>query len=321
MVTCTELEYIEAIRAMSQRMNSSRQSQRSSRPSPVQSLRGHSARVEKSKSHHASPKTPERRRAVAAPKHYSAMEDHYRRMMGLDEDEEQDNTTDQQHQPVMRPVSWHPSSSASYDAFANGYTSIYTTDPSPTAQYLSYQSSPFYHHARPWTESESAWSQYMYGVTNAATAQGQLFSTQQESTSWFTTTQTRQPESQTKSAWNEIADDDDRAAREESVELVGLGLYDEPGFTVKIGSKLEEECEPPDFEDMDDEDEESSEEEEDELPKPEDTKVTQASLPMVDMSGQSFFLGSDEDFKNNWWSNSDNKQPQSQVRAVNCGWI
>jgi hypothetical protein len=240
-------------------------------------------------------------------------------MMGLDENEDQDVSTEQRFQPSVRPVSWHPGSTTVYDAYDNGYSSKHAEDPSPTSQYLSYHNSPFYHKPRPTTEPDITWSQYMHGRFEATSAPDS--SMQQAYTSSFNNTETHTQNGRMTSAWMESHDDERRARREQSVELVGLGLYDEPGFTVKIGSKLEEECEPPEFEPTDDEDEESSEEEDEELPRPEDAKVAQTSMPLVDMSGRSFFLGPDEGLKNSWWTNSENKQQPSQVGAVNYGWI
>lgn len=240
------------------------------------------------------------------------MEDHYRRMMGIEDDEEeQSHEPAQQYQPPMRPVSWHPGSSTSHDMYAYAYT----TEPSPTSQYLSYQNSPFNQAMGPVPTSQSAWSSYMHGDFNSAIEQH----VQQDLTSWFDNG-TSQSNSRITSAWTESNEDEEerRKQREPSVELIGLGLYDEPGFTVKIGSKLEEECDPPEFDDEDDEEEESEEEEE--LPKPEEAKVVQASLPL-DMSGRSFFVGPHEALESTWWPSHEAKQPHATVSSVNYGWI
>jgi hypothetical protein len=90
---------------------------------------------------------------------------------------------------------------------------------------------------------------------------------------------------------------------------------------VKIGSKLEEACDPPEFDD-DEEEEEESEEEED-LPNPEETNVdhTNTSKLSLDMSGRSFFVGPHEALESTWWSNDHNKVPHTLVSSVNWGWI
>ena len=238
------------------------------------------------------------------------MEDHYRRMMGIEDEDETESCSMSTFQPNMRPVSWHPGSSSVYENYAQAYTA----EASPTSQYLSYQNSPFYPGAAPVLAPQSAWSSYMHGDF-ASTGQHQAASIHAEPTSWLDNGDDH-PSNRITSTWTNPDVDSRRLEREPSVELVGLGLYDEPGFTVKIGSKLEEECDPPEFDAEDDEEEESEEEEE--LPKPEEAKVAQSSLPL-DMSGRSFFIGADEGYRNGWWSES--KQPQQTVSAVNYGWI
>ena len=155
----------------------------------------------------------------------------------------------------------------------------------------------------------------MHGDFAYSNGYHQAASVHSEPTSWFDHTNT-QADQRITSSWADVEDDVQRREREPSVELVALGLYDEPGFTVKIGSKLEEECEPPEFENDDDEEEESEEEEE--LPKPEEAKVVQPTLPL-DMSGRSFFMGPSEGYRNGWWT--EGKQPQQTVTSVNYGWI
>lgn len=326
MAEYSEWQYDEVRRAMAQKTDSTRSSsRRSSRVSPVQNTRRHSVRVEKPRSYHQSPRTPDRRRNVATPRHYSVMEDHYRRMMGIDDEDEQNAAGDDNFLPPIRPVSWHPSSNTSYGMYNNGPSANQLEDPSPTSQYLSsYQNSPFYQTQRTVPESESTWSQYMHGRFEGTSTQHRDYYAPQPSTSWFNTSESHPANGLIRSSWAETHDEEERGRREESVELVGLGLYDEPGFTVKIGSKLEEECEPPEFDPIDDDDEDSSEEEEEELPKPDDANVPQASVPLVDMSGRSFFLGPDEGEKAStatWWSDAETRRPASHIGAANYGWI
>jgi hypothetical protein len=239
-------------------------------------------------------------------------------MMGYtDEDEEgQSDALIPQFQSSTRPVSWHPGSTTG----CGMYHHTFTTEPSPTSLYLSYQNSPFNAGLLHLQAPQSVWSSYMHGDFNGAAGQYQTPSlySEPEPTSWYEQSNT-ESDGRITSSWSESVEPEHRQERESSVELVALGLYDKPGFTVKIGSKLEEECDPPEFDDEDDEEEESEEEEE--LPKPEETKVTQPTLPL-DMSGQSFFLGPDEGYKSgNWWPGIENKQPGPIVNSVNYGWI
>jgi hypothetical protein len=239
-------------------------------------------------------------------------------MMGFDdeESEEQHHVAVPQFQSSTRPVSWHPGSSTGDEM----YQHVFTTEPSPTSQYLSYQNSPFNLAPLQIQAPQPVWSSYMHGDFNDAMEAQQAPSLYSEpgSTSWHEG-HNSQSDTRIASTWAETEESNARRARESSVELVGLGLYDEPGFTVKIGSKLEEECDPPEFDDEDDEEEESEDEEE--LPRPEETTVTQSSLPL-DMSGQSFFMGPDDHGQNNgWWSGVERKQPISAVTSVNYGWL
>jgi hypothetical protein len=191
-------------------------------------------------------------------------------------------------------------------------------DTSPTSQYLSYQNSPFYHGVGQLNCAQSTWPSYRHGDFTDASDQQQIASAQHEPTSWFDNNNNTQQEPRIASTWTDPNEEARRQEREPSVELVALGLYDEPGFTVKIGSKLEEECDPPEF-DAEDDDEEESEAEE-ELPNVQEPKVAQASLPL-DMSGRSFFMEPAVDYRSTWWSSLENKQPQTAVNNMNYGWI
>lgn len=234
-------------------------------------------------------------------------------MMAWNDEEDVDASAAQTYQPT-RPVSWHPGTSGIYDSYA--YSN--TVDASPTSLYLSYQNSPFYHGVGQLNPTQPTWSSYMHGDFNSASGQQQIASIQQEPTSWFDNSNPQQ-EHRIASTWTEPNEEAARRAREPSVELVALGLYDEPGFTIKIGSKLEEECDPPEFDAEEEDDDEESEAEE-ELPKVEESKVAQASLPL-DMSGRSFFMEPAVNYRNTWWSGLEDEQPQTAVNNVNYGWI
>lgn len=241
--------------------------------------------------------------------------------MGLGDEERTPRSVDPQ--PPMRPVSWHPSTALPHISPA-GYTSQYSANLSPTSYNDVMQTSPVYQQVH----VEPTWSQYMHGQFTAASVSQAYTAVSHEPNTWYDNTGIQAENdmslTHTITAWQATTYDasvpienDDRATREPSVELIGLGLYDEPGFTVKIGSKLEEECEPP--EEMEDANDESSEEEEEELPKPEDTKPMPTTLPM-NMAGQSFFLDENEGTVNTWWSNPV-KQSVPQVPSMNYGWI
>ncbi|KAG9384060.1 hypothetical protein A1F94_005971 [Pyrenophora tritici-repentis] len=89
---------------MSGHMQTSQLHHRTSRGSTNQPA-CRSARVEKPKSHHNSPKAMERRKTTTEPKLYATLDDHYRMMFGMAADE-----VEERPQP-SRPVSWHPSCS------------------------------------------------------------------------------------------------------------------------------------------------------------------------------------------------------------------
>jgi hypothetical protein len=226
-------------------------------------------------------------------------------MMGVQDDEGDDDST-YGWKPAARPVSWHPSSTS----FSSKSSNPYHANASPDDQYMSYQNSPFSYGAQQLPQAEPIWAQYMHGEV-AATGPAQPIYSTQHTTSWLNNTSTAQA--------IKIESEEGighRAEREQSEELVGLGLYDEPGCTTATTLKLEEECDVPEPLIAADVDEESSEEEEEELPSPpEDIKPAQQ---VADMSGKSFYFG-DEESVVTWWSEIP-KQPQPRVAALHFGW-
>src|SRR5579871_3674551 len=80
---------------------------RQSRNAVLLSPRRHSARIEKPRSTHHSPKVSERRRTFTSSKQFASLEDHYRAMFGDSNDQESGNDV---FSESIRPVSWHPSS-------------------------------------------------------------------------------------------------------------------------------------------------------------------------------------------------------------------
>jgi hypothetical protein len=113
-----------------------------------------------------------------------------------------------------------------------------------------------------------------------------------------------------------------RSVREKSAELIGLGLYDPPGstpppiHTTGKGLKLEETWQPP--EDMEDAD--ADEESEDEEEEPPNMHLPQATVPLVNMAGQSFLFEDEEGLKNEWWYHH-LKNPVPQAGTLGYGWI
>jgi hypothetical protein len=88
---------------MSGHMQTSQLQRRTSRSSASQSA-CRSARIEKPKSHHNSPRTMERRKTTTETKLYATLDDHYQMMFGTAPEEVEERPQ------ASRPVSWHPSS-------------------------------------------------------------------------------------------------------------------------------------------------------------------------------------------------------------------
>lgn len=324
-------------------MESSKLTRRPSKNSTGQTPKRHSARVEKPRSNNQSPRGSERRRTFTAVKQYASLDDHYRKMFGLDDEEEKD--TVQQHSATTRPVSWHPSSSQwprnesttgsmqwqghglQVPMANHGDAMLYQQSNSA----LDVGSMALYA-----SQVDAAWSSYMHGQTASHTTNqphqtstwlsaGQsqtssIFQSEDQHNHFLPTSNNTQQEGQ---EWDDSSSH--RLVRQKSTELIGLGLYDPPGSTpppmhmTGKGLKLEETWQPP--EDMEDADaDEESEDEEEEPPRPEDTQLSQTTLPLVNMAGQSFFFEEDEGLKNEWWYHH-LKNPVPQAGTLGYGWI
>jgi len=182
-------------------------------------------------------------------------------------------------------------------------------------------SMPLYN-AQQLSQADSTWSSYMHGQVTSESQPPSYTSLIYEPTSWFASDQVNGVEAYQSGAQRadtlpiqhpSISDEQDwdetehQLIRQKSDELIGLGLYDPPGSTpppfglvTGKGLKLEETWQPPeDMMDADADDESSDEEEE--PPRPEDQQFPQTTLPLVNMSGQSFFFDDDDGVTNEWW--------------------
>lgn len=310
-------------------MESSKLTRRPSKNSTTQTPKRHSARIEKPRSSHQSPRGSERRRTLTAVKQYASLDDHYRKMFGLEDEEEKESAQDQYTN--TRPVSWHPSSS---QWAVNDYTMASSHSQAPM-MYQHSNTTVDRSMAVYASQVDAAWSSYLhgqsiphstnqsYGTTSYISSVSQLkptYQTEHEHSQSILVQHTTQQDQD----WEDDSRDDFQ--REQSTELIGLGLYDPPGTTLPFmhtngkGLKLEETWQPP--EDMEDADaDEESEDEEEEPPRPEDAPLPQASLPVVNMSGQSFFFDEeDAGLKNEWWYHQ-LKNPIPQAGTLGCGWI
>jgi len=354
MTTSADTEHEQLMQEVASRMESSKLSRRPSRSSFSQTPKRRSARIEKPRSNHQSPRGLERRRTLTAVKQCTTLDDHYRKMFGLEDDAEKE-----QEQHTARPVSWHPSSSqmsgssnihsarSSFQWQGHGVegASLSHRTATPYHQSISHPDGLVgYSHAQPNPSDtplsvaqyasyvDAAWSSYMHGQVAA------------ECTSWFdgdeprhsNTVSQHPPNAQEfnslpierapiQEGRNRESGTKDRLVRQKSTELIGLGLYDPPGsmlspVTSGKGLKLEETWQPP--EEMEDADaDEESEDEEDEPPRPEDQQYPQSTLPMVNMAGQSFFFEEeDAGLKNEWWY-LQLKNPVPQAGAVGYDWL
>ncbi|QDS77170.1 hypothetical protein FKW77_001778 [Venturia effusa] len=313
---------------MAGRIESSNVTRRHSRPSCSQTPKRHSARIEKPRSGHHSPRASERRRTFTAVKQYASLDDHYRKMFGLEDEEEQE---DHQEQYITtRPVSWHPSSSW---CEMKDYTRAYpnTQTPMPLQQPTTTVDTSMGSFA---TQVDAAWSAYMHGETaprsadQFCTTHSNTSSSSQPTPTYYSDEQLQctpaQQATQSEQTWER--ESGDGFQREQSTELIGLGLYDPPGTILPFmhrdgkGLKLEETWQPP--EEMEDADaDEESEDEEEEPPRPEDAQLPQARLPMVNLSGQSYFF--DEKaagLKTEWWYHQ-LKNSVPQAGTLGYGWI
>lgn len=321
--------YEQDMQEVASRMESSKLTRRHSKNSAGQTPKRHSARIEKPRSNHQSPRASERRRTLTTVKQYASLDDHYRKMFGLEDEEETENGQEQYIN--TRPVSWHPSSSqwapndpmmahSQAQALRTSHQSSTTVEKSMAAY------DP---------QLDTTWSSYMHGqpvpqvVDQCYGTTSYTPSMVQREPVYHSVYQRTQPvpthhDTQQEQAWEE--DERDEFQREQSTELIGLGLYDPPGTTLPFmhtgakGLKLEETWQPP--EDMEDADaDEESEDEEEEPPRPEDAQLAQAILPVVNISGQSlFFNEEDSGLKNEWWYHQ-LKNPVPQAGTLGYGWI
>ncbi|KAE9962368.1 hypothetical protein BLS_000424 [Venturia inaequalis] len=281
-----DYNYEQDMQEVASRMESSKLTRRtSSKPSAGQTPKRYSARIEKPRSSHQSPRAPERRRTLTAVKQYVSLDDHYRKMFGLEDEEEKEH--EQEQYIIPRPVSWHPSSSR-----WNLNDSMMACSQQQQAPTMAQQSStagdnPMAVYA---SQVDNAWSSYThcqavphaleqtYGTTS-------YMSSMPQSEPFYQPVHDHvQPTTQQDQDWEEDARDEFH--REPSTELIGLGLYDPPGTTLPFmhtgakGLKLEETWQPP--EEMEDADaDEESEDEEDEPPRPEDSQLSQTELLSV----------------------------------------
>lgn len=319
-------------------MESSKLTIRPSKNSSGQTPKRHSARIEKPRSNHQSPRGLERRRTLTAVKQHASLDDHYRKMFGLEDEEEKEYG--HQYYTNTRPLSWHPSSSRwAVDDFTTG--SIHLQNQGSRAPMDNHGTSALYPQATAAQQDDesvavyasqvdAAWSSYMHGhAVPPATNQlhvafpylppASIYQPEDQQTQSLLIEHDMQQEQD----WEKGSGG--RFVREKSTELIGLGLYDPPGSTPPPmhtsgkGLKLEETWQPP--EDMEDADaEEESEDEEEEPPRPQDTKHLQSTLPLVSMAGQSFFFEEYEGLKNEWWYHQ-LKNPSPQVSSLGYGWI
>jgi hypothetical protein len=123
------------------RLATSQLSHRQSRIPLVLTPKRHSARIEKPRSVHHSPRVPERRRTFTSSKQFASLEDHYRAMFGDSNTNEQESQSHVFSESV-RPVSWHPSSarfsgSNSQTSHANASTSSHDLSTTQEPSHLS----------------------------------------------------------------------------------------------------------------------------------------------------------------------------------------
>ena len=107
MAATTSPDYDDLVSDVSKQMAASQLTRRLSRSSGSQSGR-RSARIEKPRSIHNSPRVLERRKTTTGVKRYATLDDHYNMMFGLTGGEEE---AVEERKEAPRPLSWHPSSS------------------------------------------------------------------------------------------------------------------------------------------------------------------------------------------------------------------
>jgi hypothetical protein len=315
---------------------------------------------------------------MTAARPYPTLEDHYRQMFGTGrEDEPVDSGHNEQ---AHRPVSWHPSSARFSSSFyqsassESGNTSQNTSSPSvqSTSDYENDSPEDQFtpgevhatQHGEPTPQSEDVtWSSYFGTQMPLRPGPPSYSATMDEPKSWllpeYSQASYEPPKYQT-IATNQQGDflpiqrpppepiesdvhgdkEEHPLARQNSKELIGMGLYDDPETTpfnlLTIGGKglkLEEGWQPPEdmINDSDDADgENDSSDDEDEPPKPPPAPalptVLQGApqLPLMNMSGQSFLFddADDDTITSDWWYHM--KQPNDaapDAAGLGYGWL
>ncbi|PVI01482.1 hypothetical protein DM02DRAFT_641875 [Periconia macrospinosa] len=232
----------------------------------------HSYRVEKPRSNHNSPMVMERRKTTTGAKLYASLDDHYRMMMGIADDDEM--VDDSFHPATTRPVSWHPTSTHSnyplqqHEQFqpqnwsrhyssSSGGNSVSSSDfyslsarnstfLEPTQDHVSYMNGS--HTPRGHQDSNTCYQPQLgnsssYSVSTA------------ESMPWYLKEWARKNQEQanpasngsvdflqmhypsTKNDTDDVPEADD--AEDSGKELIGMGLYDLPDSATGLGSLVE----------------------------------------------------------------------------------
>ncbi|KAI4696064.1 uncharacterized protein J4E88_000236 [Alternaria novae-zelandiae] len=335
---------------MSGHMQTSTLHRRTSRSSGSQSV-CRSSRVEKTKSHHNSPKSMERRKTTTETKLYASLDDHYRMMFGVPAEETEDRP-----QP-SRPVSWHPSSAqfqASqqtnyFEPMPQQHWSQHYSPSSRDSQHGSdfyslstrnsmfepMTSTPTYTN----TQSESGWQSvqptpgYVHSSLNTPST---------EPLPWYLQQWAQKNQAQASTDFLPIqhpAQQDQDMEDDDGEKLVALGLYDAPEPSLSWGAlnnegtgkglKLEETWQPPEADEEEEEDDDASSEASVEEPSPPLPAQQAQHLPVHvkaqtpnNMEGQSFFFDEDESVTKEWWFHQ-MKQPTMPVRdaGLGYGWL
>ena len=301
------MEYDTKLESYSIRLAPSQLPHRQSRNPLVLTPKRHSARIEKPRSMHHSPRVPERRRTITSSKQFASLDDHYRAMFG--DSNEQESAINIFSESV-RPVSWHPSSVRfsvfdSRTSHVNASASSHNPSTSQDRygltvmdndhQSLDANSLPLPNEGQR-SQDEIIWAAY-FGNNMPITSEPTSYSgVIDDHMSWpdpnasqpyavppqyqaapmdFLSIQHSPPELQ-----DSVGEEDNHLEKQKSRELIGMGLYDPPGSTPPSfgfgregkGLKLEEEWEPPeppdDDDDIDNEADQESSADEEETPDP-----------------------------------------------------
>ncbi|KAF1957801.1 hypothetical protein CC80DRAFT_388210, partial [Byssothecium circinans] len=264
-----------------------------------------SYRVEKPRSNHNSPMVAERRKTTTGAKLYASLDDHYRMMMGI-----ADNDGEERFESsTTRPMSWHPSSThfnaqpqtdqtlpedwSRHYCSSSGNSSGSSDFYSLSARNSSYIEPVQNYSAYPSDQRGSQYSDSSY-QTQPYNTLSSYSTPSSEPMPWYLQEWARKNQEQSRDAEHRSADflpiqhpsaeqEKDEIMEDSGKELVGMGLYDAPDATAGWGSlieatgkglKLEETWQPPEPEEEDDdaeqneEDDASSDDGEDELPPP-----------------------------------------------------